>query len=89
VTIREQSAGTDVVSPVQTVQLRQGALVARVADVPDFDTALVPDRVPDGHCTQYIPVVEVVDLVSSGVGGIPGPMRASRGKETGASGCLH
>ena len=46
----------------QTVELRDGALVARVADVPDLDAAL-PTRVhmscgvADGHRTHHLPMV--------------------------------
>lgn len=51
----------------QAVQLRDWALVARVADVPDFDAPL-PTRVhmsrgvADGNCTHHFPVVQSVDL---------------------------
>lgn len=51
----------------QAVQLRDRALVARVADVPDLDTALptrvhVSRGVADGDCTHNFPVVQSVDL---------------------------
>lgn len=51
----------------QTVQLRDGALIARVTDVPDLDAAL-PARVhmsggvADGHGAHHLPVVQRVDL---------------------------
>ena len=63
----------------QTVELRDGALVARVADVPDLDAAL-PTRVhmsrgvADGHRTHHLPVAEGVDLP-----GVPGDARACQG----------
>lgn len=51
----------------QTVKLRDGALVAGVADVPDLDAALpacvhVPRGVADGHGAHHLPVVQGVDL---------------------------
>jgi len=51
----------------QAVQLRNRALVARVADIPDFDTPLptrvyVSRGVADGNCTHNFPVVQSVDL---------------------------
>lgn len=53
----------------QTVELRDGALVARVADVPDLDAALaarvhVSRGVADRHGAHHLPVVEGVDLAS-------------------------
>lgn len=53
----------------QTVELRDGALVAGVADVPDLDAALsprvhVPRGVADGHRAHHLPVVQGVDLAS-------------------------
>lgn len=63
----------------QTVELRDGALVARVADVPDLDAALpprvhMPCGVADGHCTHHLPVVQGVDLAS-----VAGDARADEG----------
>lgn len=51
----------------QTVELRDGALVAGVADVPDLDAALaarvhVSRGVADGHRAHHLPVVQGVDL---------------------------
>lgn len=51
----------------QAVQLRDGTLVARVADVPDFNTALatrvhVSCGVADGNCTHNFPMIQSVDL---------------------------
>lgn len=51
----------------QAVQLRDRALVARVADIPNLDTALptcvhMSRGVADGNCTHNFPVVQGVDL---------------------------
>jgi len=51
----------------QAVQLRNRALVARLADIPDFDTPLptrvhVSSGVADGNCTHNFAVVQSVDL---------------------------
>lgn len=53
----------------QTVKLRDRALIAGVADVPDLDAALptrvhVSGGVADGHCAHHLPVVQGVDLAS-------------------------
>lgn len=53
----------------QAVQLGDRALVARVADVPDFDAPFptcihVSRGVADGNCTHNFPVVQSVDLTS-------------------------
>ena len=53
----------------QTVKLRDGALVAGVADVPDLDAALparvhVSRGVADRHCTHHLPMAQGVDLAS-------------------------
>ena len=67
----------------QTIQLRDGALVARVADVPDLNAALatcvhVPCGVADGHCAHHLPMVEGVDLPS--MSGDPRSNEGIRGK---------
>jgi hypothetical protein len=67
----------------QTIQLRDGALVAGVADVPHLNAALatcvhVPCGVADGHCTHHLPVVEGVDLPS--MSGNPRSNEGIRGK---------
>lgn len=53
----------------QTVKLRDRALIAGVADVPDLDAALptrvhVSRGVADGHCAHHLPMVQGVDLAS-------------------------
>lgn len=53
----------------QTVELRDRALIAGVADVPDLHAALAPRvyvsrGVADGHCTHHLPMVQGVDLAS-------------------------
>lgn len=51
----------------QAVQLRNRALVPRLADVPDFNTAFatrvhVSCGVADGNCTHNFPMIQSVDL---------------------------
>lgn len=51
----------------QAVQLGDGTLAARLADVPYLHTALaacvdVPRGVADGHGTYHLPMAECVDL---------------------------
>lgn len=53
--------------PHQTVQLGHGALAARLADVPDFDTAFATSvdmtcGVANGNCTHHLTVAQCVDL---------------------------
>lgn len=53
--------------PYQAVELRDRALVARVADIPDFDTPLatrvhMSRGVADGNCAHNFPMVQSVDL---------------------------
>lgn len=67
----------------QTVELRDRALIAGVADVPDLDTALptcvhMSRGVADGHCTHHLPVVQGVDLAS--VSGDSGSDEGVRGE---------
>lgn len=54
-------------APHQTVQLGHGALAARLADVPDFDTALASSvdmtcGVANGHGAHHLTVAQRVDL---------------------------
>lgn len=49
-------------SPHQTVQLRHGALAARLTDVPDFDTAFATSvdmtcGVANGYCAHHLTMV--------------------------------
>ena len=67
----------------QTVELRDGALVAGVADVPDLDAALparvhVSCGVADRHCAHHLPMVQGVDLAS--VSGDAGADKGVRGE---------
>lgn len=63
----------------QAVELRDRALVAGVADVPDLNAALparvhVSRGVADGHCAHHLPVVQGVDLAS-----VPGDAGSDEG----------
>ena len=63
----------------QTVELRDRALIAGVADVPDLDAALptrvhVSRGVADGHRAHHLPVVQGVDLAS-----VSGDARPNKG----------
>lgn len=65
--------------PYQAVQLRDGALAARLADVPDLHTAFstcvhVPGGVADGDGTHHLTVAQRVDLPR-----VPGDAGASQG----------
>ena len=63
----------------QTIELRDRALVAGVADVPDLDAALptrvhVSRGVADGHRTHHLSMAQGVDLAS-----VSGDARADEG----------
>lgn len=54
-------------SPHQTIQLGHGALAARLAHVPDFDTAFATSvnmtcGVANGNSTDHLAVAQCVDL---------------------------
>ena len=70
-------------SPYQAVQLRNGALAARLADVPDLDAALaagvdVARGVANGDGAHHLTVVQRVDL--AGVARDPRANQSVRGK---------
>lgn len=74
-----EDARSSLGAPHQAVQLGDGALAARLADVPDLHTALatcvdVPCGVADGHSAHHLPVAERVNLP-----GMPGDARACQG----------
>lgn len=67
--VRQQLAGADVIVSVQAVELGHGALAARLADIPDFDTTFatsvdVTCGVADGDGAHYFPMAQCVDLTS-------------------------